>query len=179
MAGHRSRYPYDRRGDPYGDLYPPYPPRPYSADPRNSDSYPRDDRYDPPPPPQRWRFFHPSLYYWGLILALVTAIALFWDPGRVFSRGSQKTNRDCQEVVQPQAVLSRENLAQLLTIPERDPRQRVRTIVQEPYCLLPSITIRAGVTAVREAYPLEFDPDTWLIILYEGEEYAGYRFIYR
>ncbi len=180
MDGRRSRYPYDRRGDPRGTPdrpYPPYPP--YRPADGYSDPYADPYRESYLPRPRERRFLSPSFYYWSLLIALVTAIALFWDPGRVFSRSSQKPNRDCQEIVQPQAVLSREKLAQLLTIPERDSRERVRAIVAEPYCILPSLTIRAGVTAIREAYPLEFDPDTWLILLYEGEEYAGYRFIYR
>lgn len=85
----------------------------------------------------------------------------------------------CQEVVQSQSVLSRDELASLLTVPERANKQKVREIVQEPYCKLPSVEVRAGVPAVREAYPLAFDPQTWFVILYEGEEYAGYSFSFR
>jgi hypothetical protein len=48
--------------------------------------------------------------------------------------------------------------------------------VSEPYCKLPTLNVRAGVEAEREAYPLEFDPATTLVILYENDEYAGYRF---
>ncbi|NJP12002.1 MAG: hypothetical protein HC866_23115 [Leptolyngbyaceae cyanobacterium RU_5_1] len=29
------------------------------------------------------------------------------------------------------------------------------------------------------AYPLAFDPQTWFIVLYEGDEYAGYSFSFR
>ena len=82
----------------------------------------------------------------------------------------------CQEIVQPEAVLSRTQLADLLAVGERESRERMREIVQAPYCKLPDLEIRAGVIAEREAYPLEFDPDTWFVVLYEGEEYAGYDF---
>lgn len=82
----------------------------------------------------------------------------------------------CQEIVQPEAVLSRAQLADLLAVGERESQARVREIVQAPYCKLPDLEIRAGVVAEREAYPLEFDPDTWFVVLYEGEEYAGYDF---
>jgi hypothetical protein len=85
----------------------------------------------------------------------------------------------CEEVVQPQAVLSRDELSQLLTISERDSKEAVRTVVSEPYCIMPSVEIRAGVLAEREAYPLEFDPETWFVVLYEGDEYAGYAFSFR
>ncbi|MGD1907631.1 MAG: hypothetical protein ACFB0C_16815 [Leptolyngbyaceae cyanobacterium] len=82
----------------------------------------------------------------------------------------------CKAVVQTEATLSREQLAQLLTIPERDSKSRVRQIVAEPYCTLAALQVRSGVAAEREAYPLEFDPKTQLVILYENDEYAGYRF---
>ena len=82
----------------------------------------------------------------------------------------------CNTVVSDEAKLSREQLAQLLTIPERDAKSRVRQVVSEPYCQLPTLKVRSGVEAEREAYPLAFDPGTTLVILYENNEYAGYRF---
>ncbi|MEM8611636.1 MAG: hypothetical protein AAGF93_06425 [Cyanobacteria bacterium P01_H01_bin.105] len=87
---------------------------------------------------------------------------------------SQPTS--CNTVVSDQAKLSREQLAKLLTIPEQDPKERVRQVVSEPYCELPALKVRSGVEAEREAYPLAFDPGTTLVILYENNEYAGYRF---
>lgn len=82
----------------------------------------------------------------------------------------------CSKVISDQAKLSREQLANLLTIPERDAKSRIRQIVSEPYCQLPTLKVRSGVDAEREAYPLAFDPGTTLVILYENNEYAGYRF---
>ncbi|MEM9907162.1 MAG: hypothetical protein AAF921_19285 [Cyanobacteria bacterium P01_D01_bin.44] len=85
----------------------------------------------------------------------------------------------CQEVVATKAVLSRSQLGQLLTVPERAERRAVKAIVQEPYCTMAGIEVRSGVKAEREAYPLAFDPNTWLVLLYEGEEYAGYGFSFQ
>ena len=82
----------------------------------------------------------------------------------------------CNAVISDTAKLSRDQLAQLLTIPERDAKSRVRQVVDEPYCQLPTLKVRSGVDAEREAYPLAFDPGTTLVILYENNEYAGYRF---
>ncbi len=82
----------------------------------------------------------------------------------------------CQQIVQPKAALSREQLAQLLTIPERSQRRTVQEIVKEPYCRLSSLSIRSGAVTEREAYPLAFDPQTSLVILYEGKTYVGYGF---
>ncbi len=85
----------------------------------------------------------------------------------------------CQQVIQSRSVLSRDELTKLLNVPERSNKSTVRAIVSEPYCTLGSIEVRAGATADREAYPLAFDPQTWLVVLYEGEEYAGYDFVFQ
>jgi hypothetical protein len=82
----------------------------------------------------------------------------------------------CEAIVETDARLSRDQLANLLTVPERDAKEKIRDIVAEPYCRLQPLQVRAGVKAEREAYPLAFDPGTQLVILYEDDEYAGYRF---
>jgi hypothetical protein len=81
--------------------------------------------------------------------------------------------------VQPKSVLSREQLSRLLAVPERSNQKQVRQVVSKPFCKLQNLQVRAGVTAEREAYPLAFDPNTWLVVLYEGDEYAGYSFSFR
>jgi hypothetical protein len=85
----------------------------------------------------------------------------------------------CQAVVQSQSVLSRDELARLIEVPERSNKAAVRAIVSEPYCKLAPVEIRAGASAEREAYPLAFDPKTWFVVLYEGDEYAGYDFVFQ
>lgn len=82
----------------------------------------------------------------------------------------------CQKIISSQTVLSRQQLTQLLTVPERENRQAIEAIAEEPYCSLTEIEVRAGVMAERTAYPLAFDPNTWLVVLYEDEEYVGYGF---
>lgn len=109
----------------------------------------------------------------GSMLALVGVLA---DVRSLFQPAAP--SNVCQQVVQAQSVLSRDELAQLLKIPERDSKEAVRAIVSEPYCLLPNVQIRAGAPAEREAYPLAFDPQTWFVVLYEGNEYAGYSFVF-
>ncbi|MDJ0706264.1 MAG: hypothetical protein QNJ46_23580 [Leptolyngbyaceae cyanobacterium MO_188.B28] len=85
----------------------------------------------------------------------------------------------CQKRVETSAVLSRAQLSQLLSVPERSAKESVRKIVEAPYCVLQPLELRAGIEAQREAYPLEFDPQTWFVVLYENEEYAGYDFSFR
>jgi hypothetical protein len=91
--------------------------------------------------------------------------------------GMVKRTESCQGSVTDGVVISREKLAEFLTISERDSRSRVEELLQAPYCQLPSLEVRAGIPAERMVYPLAFDPKTWLIVLYEGDEYAGYRFL--
>jgi hypothetical protein len=109
--------------------------------------------------------------------AVLLALGLLLDLHSLPSFFSKKSSGEpCQEVVQSQAKLSRQQLARLLTVPEGDKKQKVQEILKDPYCKLADLQVRAGATARREAYPLEFEPQTWLVILYEGEQYAGYRF---
>jgi hypothetical protein len=87
----------------------------------------------------------------------------------------RRSNAACQEVVQSKTSISRQQLAQLMTLPEGDTRQRVQSMLKAPYCKLATIEIRKGATAQREAYPLDFDDRLWLVVLYEGGQYAGYQ----
>lgn len=82
----------------------------------------------------------------------------------------------CQGTTQTTAVLTEKQLAQFLSVPEGAAKQRMREIVKEPYCQLPDLQVRAGATAQREAYKIQSDTDTWLVVLYEGDQYTGYRF---
>lgn len=110
--------------------------------------------------------------------SVLAGLVLVGDVSAVFQEKASATT-ECQEVVQQDVALSRDNLSKLLTVPERQDKAAVREIVSDPYCLMPDLEVRAGVTAQREAYPLAFDPDTWLVVLYEGEEYAGYAFSFQ
>ena len=100
------------------------------------------------------------------------ALARGTDQGKAV----EQLSKACSGEVLSSAQLSREQLAKLLTVPERDSKQRIRQIVDQPYCQLEPLGVRAGVEAEREAYPLAFAPDTTFIILYEDGEYAGYDF---
>lgn len=122
---------------------------------------------DPPGAPRT------ALVALGCVAVFLTMVVQW--PSRQVSRASTP-DLPCQQLVQPQAALSRESLLQLLAIPERESAQTVRAVVSEPYCTLPPIEIRAGVASEREVFPLAFDPQTWLVVLYEDGEYAGYAF---
>ncbi|MGV0023693.1 hypothetical protein [Phormidesmis priestleyi] len=111
--------------------------------------------------------------------AALLAIGLFFDLGSLPSFGNKKSVEACPETMPPQAKLSKQQLAKLLMVPEGESRSKIREIAKEPYCKWSSLQIRVGATADREAYPLAFDPQTQLVVLYEGDQYAGYRFLVR
>lgn len=119
-----------------------------------------------------------SLLAGGMLFAGLGFLVDFRGIQRWVSNSSpaRQAEEQCEAIVQTDARLSREQLAKLLTVPERDAKKSIRQIVSEPYCRLAPLQVRAGVQAEREAYPLAFDPSTQLVILYENEEYAGYRF---
>lgn len=108
---------------------------------------------------------------------ILSALALMTDVQSLMP--SATVSDFCQRVVKTEALLSREHLAQLLAVSERSPKSSVQQVIAEPYCQLPTLELRAGVPAEREAYPLAFDPDTWFVVLYEDGEYAGFDFSFR
>ncbi|NER80505.1 MAG: hypothetical protein F6K42_13200 [Leptolyngbya sp. SIO1D8] len=109
------------------------------------------------------------------MLALATLIVV----PKAQPENSQLASAVCQEKVQSQSVLSRAELSELLAVPERSSKEAVQQVIEAPYCVLSSIEVREGAIAERQAYPLEFDPQTWLVVLYEDGEYAGYDFSFR
>ncbi|MEL6319108.1 MAG: hypothetical protein AAFQ57_00455 [Cyanobacteria bacterium J06626_14] len=109
--------------------------------------------------------------------SLLAGLVVVGDVGSLLA--SDPVSDVCQEVVQADATLSREELSQLISIPERQAKASVREVVSEPHCILPNVEIRKGAIAEREAYPLAFDPNTWVVLLYEGDEYAGYSFSFQ
>ena len=92
---------------------------------------------------------------------------------------SHHPTETCQGEIHADVNISREKLAEFLAVSEREPKAKVQEILQQSYCQMPPIEIRAGVPAERQVYPLAFDPNTWLVVLYEGDEYAGYRFSFQ
>lgn len=130
-----------------------------------------------------WEDFSESRVHWlkpllaaGLFLLLLSLVIQRGGLKNLMVRAKPALAEDCQTVVRSDARLSREQLAKLLTIPERNSKVAVQKVLAEPYCRLPPIQLRADVVAERDSYPLAFDPHTHLVVLYEKEEYAGYRF---
>jgi hypothetical protein len=124
--------------------------------------------------PKSERFSSKRLMAGGIVLL---SFGLLLDLHSLPSFLSQKNSGAlCQDVVQSQMKLSKQQLAQLLTVSEGAKKQKVQEILKDPYCKLVDLQVRVGATAQREIYQLEFEPQTWLVVLYEDDQYAGYRF---
>ncbi|MEM9089209.1 MAG: hypothetical protein AAGC93_10740 [Cyanobacteria bacterium P01_F01_bin.53] len=134
--------------------------------------------------------------------SVATLALLAVVPARVGSQAISFSN--CQEVVKSGAEISRGQITSLLSIPEGSRREAVRQVVDEPYCLLPAMTVdhkavddkaaenkaskpkeseetflEGNLVTEREAYPLAFDPEAWVVVRYIDDEYAGYDFVFK
>lgn len=134
--------------------------------------------------------------------SVATLALLAVVPARVGSQAIAFSN--CQEVVKSGAEISRGQITSLLSIPEGSRREAVRQVVDEPYCLLPAMTVdhkavddkdaenkasktkeleetllEGNLLTEREAYPLAFDPKAWVVVRYLDDEYAGYDFVFK
>ncbi|WP_421656101.1 hypothetical protein [Leptothermofonsia sp. ETS-13] len=107
--------------------------------------------------------------------SVVAAFGMLVDPSGLLASLSPVEDV-CQEVVQSRRVLSREELSRLLAVPEGSSKEQVRQTLKQPYCKLQTSNLMASGTVQREAYPLAFDPQTWLVVSYEGNQYTGYSF---
>ncbi len=100
------------------------------------------------------------------------------------NQGNSKaiSQSSCQAIVQSGAEVSRGQISQLLAVPEGSTQAAVRQVVDNPYCTLPSAVSGADgqlSTVTREAYPLAFDREAWLVVNYQSGEYVGYDFVFK
>ncbi len=134
---------------------------------------------------------HPCKVLWaGGSVATLALLAIV--PARVGSQAIASSS--CQEVIKSGAEISRGELSRLLSIPEGASQEAVRQVIDAPYCLLPVAGSQPDAkqtdakqtdgesvekAATREAYPLAFDPEAWVVVSYEADEYAGYDFVFK
>jgi hypothetical protein len=112
----------------------------------------------------------------GSMLTLATLVVA---PNLGQLTASPGTADQCLQIDQPQAVLSRQQLQKLLDTAPQTPQASLRAWLPTPNCRLAPAPDAEGVTLDRQAYPLEFDPSTWLVVQYEGDRYRGYDFVLR
>ena len=133
--------------------------------------------------------------------SVATLALLAVVPNQVASQSVRSDS--CQEVVQSGAEISRGELASLVSIPQGATREAVRELIDVPYCLLPAAPdsvwgkasrrvsadteaddaaaapIADKLVTTREAYPLAFDPEAWVVVDYSESGYVGYDFVFK
>ncbi|MEL7350444.1 MAG: hypothetical protein AAF171_24315 [Cyanobacteria bacterium P01_A01_bin.116] len=137
--------------------------------------------------------------------SVATLAALAIVPPRVGSQAIALSS--CQEVVRSGAEISRGQISSLLALPTGSRKEAVQQAINTPYCLLPAVADKnaadknaaddssqknhsaqqsgdkkaAAVADVveREAYPLAFDPEAWVVVSYVEEKYVGYDFVFK
>jgi hypothetical protein len=100
-------------------------------------------------------------------------------PNSLFNRDSANYLYTCQTSPQSTVVLSRAELGEFLKLPEQAAKADVQAIISEPFCSLPAAKGTDGNLTQRDAYPLEFDPQTWFIVHYDKDQYAEFSFSFR
>ena len=108
--------------------------------------------------------------------AALLAAGLFVDLRGLPFVNSKSGTSLCPSTSSSQGELTEKQVAQLLAVPEGDRKTKIREIAREPACKLPNLQVRAGSNAEREVYDLKFDPQASIVVLYEGDQYAGYKF---
>ncbi len=111
--------------------------------------------------------------------SVVALAALLIAPNLGKDQVQESSPFACVKLEQTQSLVSRDQLKTLLDTDLQAPKATVQKLLKQPYCVMSPGKTEAGQPADREAYPLEFDPQTWLVVLYEGDRYAGYDFRFR
>ncbi|MCU0552887.1 MAG: hypothetical protein MUC48_26450 [Leptolyngbya sp. Prado105] len=126
---------------------------------------------------------HLAFQIWMVLLVIllvaiaVTRLISEYNPALIAGlvRSNSSTESQCVEIIDPNALLNRNQILKLISLAEPSRRAKVRAILKAPYCKLEAIAIRAGAKSEQEAYLLEYDPTLWAMILYEGNEFIGVR----
>lgn len=114
--------------------------------------------------------------------AAFLALGLFVEMQGLPSFGNKDPNVECEKVTKRDAILSETQIGKLLAVKKGESKDTLRSFLKEPYCTLRPESIQAGASNDREVYLVasddfvQFDPKTKLVVLYQGDEYAGYRF---
>ena len=73
----------------------------------------------------------------------------------------------------PVQSLTPAQLQRLKTTPQGTAKQTLQATLPKVYCQLPAVSLRAGTIAQRDVF--QINASTWLIVMYEGDRFAGVR----
>jgi hypothetical protein len=156
---------------------PAYGPQSVVYSPDRGPFYPSQPRRYPPSRPSGGRH-RQMLMAGGGMLALATLVV---TPS--FNRTDSTSNTGAADVcikqVDKQSLVSRDELKAVIDLDPSAAKDQVRNIVDQPHCVLEPRAAENGIQVEREAYPLEFDPQTWLVLQYQDSKLAGFDFSFR
>lgn len=123
----------------------------------------------------------PSIAQFAAVTASLFMLASFFSGQSPFTLRTQSASSPlrCTQLVQPNQTLSREQLTTLRNLDGQQQQADLQDLLGKPYCQIEAMSDSTGATLTGNAYPLEFDPQIWLVVLYSGDAYAGYRFEFR
>jgi len=108
----------------------------------------------------------------GLVIILVAVGTIAYSLPPAPSAISSKAVT-CAEVGSSAARISRADLAWLLEVPVGSDWAAVMKRLGTPYCFLHN-----GNDLSKVAYPSAWEPSTWIVVIYQGNQYAGYDLSY-
>ncbi len=85
----------------------------------------------------------------------------------------------CIKQIDQKSLVSRDELRAVLNLDKNISKDEVLAVLDQPNCVLQPRAGENGVQVDREAYPLEFDPQTWFVLQYQEEKFAGFDFSFR
>lgn len=104
-----------------------------------------------------------------LYCVIGTALASFLQT--LYAVAQSAKPEKCDRVIAPYSVINRDQLKEFLELSQYPNKERVQSVLGAPFCKLPN---RDGFD--RDAYPMEFDPETWLVVRYTGYWMFDYTF---
>ena len=87
----------------------------------------------------------------------------------------ERSSTTCQEVLNKDQRLSRDQLSQFLTIAKGTTQATIHGTIAPPHCRLS----KSHQAKQHEAYPMAFDPDTWFVVNYDQGNYTDYSFVFQ
>lgn len=109
---------------------------------------------------------------------LLVGAVLRNPPLRDVLRSSTQELR-CSQPGQADKDVSRDQIAKLANLQSQQTRADVQALLGEPYCYVSSVKLPGGEDATGDVYPLAFDPQTWIVMLYSQDMYIGYQFEFK
>ncbi|NJL20617.1 MAG: hypothetical protein HC895_07045 [Leptolyngbyaceae cyanobacterium SM1_3_5] len=84
----------------------------------------------------------------------------------------------CVEIVQESSLMTRPMLRQFSQVARGSARAEAIAVLGEPYCRLQPLEVElpdgSMATVQREAYPFEFAPHIWYVVMYAGDRYLTF-----